>query len=229
VAALNATLGVQLDVGGEKIFIVDETGAIVGDVEAAALMLELALYANPGRACAATVVMPSALDTIASWHNAPLHRIGMSASSMMSAASMSEMLLICDGTGSYIFPDFLPAVDGLMATIKLLEYLAVRQIPVSEIVSYLPPMHLAKGSVHCAWESKGLVMRLLTEAYKNDRVENMDGLKVYSGEDAWIHVSPHVDKPVFEVVAEAGTQKLAEEMVQQKLDQIELFRRSSAQ
>ncbi|MCB0050943.1 MAG: nucleotidyl transferase, partial [Caldilinea sp.] len=49
VHALGAQMGVQLDVGGEKIFLVDEQGQVLDDVTAAALLLELALYAHPGR------------------------------------------------------------------------------------------------------------------------------------------------------------------------------------
>ncbi len=228
VSALGATVGVQLDVGGEKVFLVDETGATIDDVSAAALMLELALYAHPGRPVAVPITMPSAFDAIAAWHDAPIQRIGQSMHAMMTAASQPGMLLVCDGTGSFIFPDFMPSVDGLMATVRLLEYLAVRALPMSEIVDYLPVSHMVKGSVHAPWEGKGSIMRRLNEAYKaQHQVESIDGIKVHFDEGAWVHISPHSDKPSVEIVAEAASTLLAQEIIAQAIKEIERCRDES--
>ena len=224
VQALNATVGVQLDVGGEKIFLLDETGALIDDTISAALLLELALYTSPGRAVAVPITMPDAFDTIARWHDATLYRIGQNLHSMMTAAQDPATLLICDGSGNFIFPDFMPAVDGMMATVRLLEYLAQRKMLVSEIVRYLPAMHVARGSIHCAWDSKGTVMRQLHEYYRGSNVESLDGIKVHLGNGSWIHASPHTDKPSIEIVAEAASLPLAEEIVQQTVAQIETMR-----
>ena len=227
VAAVDATLGVQLDVGGEKIFLVDETGAIVSDMAGAALMVELALNANPGRDVVVPVNVPNAFDTIATWRDGRIHRHGKSLHSLMKAAEPS-VLLVCDGAGNFIYPDFMPTVDGIMATVKLLEYLAVRRLPVSEIVRYLPPLFTAKGSVICAWNAKGAVMRKLYESYKSYHVENVDGMKVHFGGGAWAHVAPHPDRPAFEIEAEAASAAEAEERVQTIARQIEAFANDGA-
>ena len=224
VLALGATVGVQLDVGGEKIFLVDETGETLDDEVAAALMLELALFAHPGRPVAVPVTMPNGFGAIAGWHDAPLQRIGQSMHAMMTTATQPDTLLVCDGTGSFIFPDFMPAVDGLMATVRLLEYLAIRAMPVSEIVRYLPAMHTVKGSVHTPWDTKGGIMRRLNEAYKASTIENIDGIKVHLPDGAWVHIAPHSDKPSVEIVAEAASRKLAEVIVQEAVEHIERSR-----
>ena len=111
-----------------------------------------------------------------------------------------------------------------MATVRLLEYLAVRAMPMSEIVRYLPPMHMVRGSVHTPWDAKGGIMRRLNDAYKSSPIENIDGIKVHLPNGAWVHISPHSDKPSVEIVAEASTRKLAEEAVQQAVAQIERSR-----
>jgi mannose-1-phosphate guanylyltransferase/phosphomannomutase len=224
VAALEATVGVQLDVGGEKIFLVDETGAIIDDVTAAALMLEIALFTKPGSTAAAPISMPNAFQAIAGWHDAGLVRIGHQTQHLIGAALQPNMLLVCDGAGNFIFPDFLPAVDGMMATVRLLEYLAVRKMPVSEVVRYLPTMHLAKGSVPCPWEMKGALMRQLLEQYKNNRPENIDGIKAHFANGFWVHISPHPDRPEMTVMAEANSRQTAEEMVRQTVQQLERLR-----
>ncbi|MCB0060490.1 MAG: NTP transferase domain-containing protein [Caldilineaceae bacterium] len=223
VRALDADLGVQFDVGGEKIFLVDEQGKVIEDVVAAALLTELALYANPGQQIAAMITLPNAFDTIAEWHGSQLTRIGNNMHQFMRRAHESGILMAIDGTGNYIFPDFHPTVDGMMATARLLEYLAKRKLPLSQVIDYLPPMHLANRSVHCPWDDKGLVMRRLNEQYKHSRVDNIDGLKVYFDDGEWVHFSPNPDKPQFEILAEAATDERVQELVVLHQEQIEQF------
>jgi mannose-1-phosphate guanylyltransferase/phosphomannomutase len=223
VCALDADVGIQFDVGGEKIFLVDELGHQLDTVTTAALMTELALAANPGRAVAALVTLPNALDTIAGWHNSQIVRISNSMQQAMLAAHETNLLLAVDGTGNFIFPDFLPAVDGMMATVRLLEYMGARHLPLSEVVGYLPPVHLTHRSAPCSWESKGKVMRLLNQHFKEHPVENIDGLKIHLNPAEWVYLTPNPDKPRFELWAEAGSAARATELIDEYSAQVREF------
>jgi mannose-1-phosphate guanylyltransferase/phosphomannomutase len=118
-----------------------------------------------------------------------------------------------DGSGNFLFPDFHPAVDGMMAAVRLLEYMVSRSLPLSEVVRYLPPIHMARMTLPCPWEAKGKIMRLLNNQFKNQRVENIDGLKVHLSLEEWVYFTPDPDKPRFEIVAEAGSTVRAEDLV----------------
>jgi mannose-1-phosphate guanylyltransferase / phosphomannomutase len=213
VRALGADLGVQFDVGGEKIFLVDEQGNVLDDITTAALMLELGLFAKPGGSVAALITLPNAFETIAGWHESQLVRIGNHMQRFMLSAHDAGILMAVDGNGNFIFPDFHPTVDGMMATARLLEYLAVRQLPLSKVISYLPPMHLAKASTPCPWEAKGRMMRLISERYKERRIENISGLKIHLDHNEWVHLSPNPDKPSFDLLAEGATDQRATELI----------------
>ncbi|MBK8046023.1 MAG: NTP transferase domain-containing protein [Anaerolineales bacterium] len=212
VQALGANLGVQLDVGGEKIFLVDENGVVIDDITAAALVMELALYAHPGRPVAVPVTMPAAFDTIANWHGARLFRITQNLHGPMHTASYIGVLLIGDGAGSFIFPGFQPAVDGMMATVRLLEYLAIRKLSVSEILAYLPKFSIGKETAECSWEVKGAVMRVMMNRHQHRQMDKIDGVKIYLDHGEWVHLSPNPDKPRFEILAEAGDPERAMEL-----------------
>lgn len=213
VSALGADLGVQFDVGGEKIFLVDELGNMLDDITTSALMVELGLFAKPGRSAAGLITLPNAFETIARWHGSDIVRIGNHMHRFMLGAHDAGILLAVDGTGNYIFPEFHPTVDGMMATARLLEYLAIRQLPLSKVVSYLPPMYLAKASVTCPWEAKGRMMRLFSERYKERRIETIDGLKIHLDRAEWVHLSPNPDKPQFELLAEGACDGRAAELI----------------
>jgi mannose-1-phosphate guanylyltransferase/phosphomannomutase len=202
VHAVDAQLGVQLDVGGEKIFLVDETGHVVNDVMAAAVMTELALYSNPARAVAVPITMPNLFDTIGAWHGSRVVRITQNLNGPMHSVSYMNLLLVADGAGNFIYPEFQPAVDGMMATVRLLQYLAARQMSLSQVLAYLPPFYMAQDSVLCPWEAKGMVMRMLSTRFAEQITEKVDGIKVRLDEQRWVHLSPNPEKPRFEIVAE---------------------------
>lgn len=220
VAALGADVGVQLDVGGEKIFLVDERGCVMDDMHAALLMIELALHANRGRSIAVPVDLPNAFDTVAGWHGSTVRRVRNSPHSMMAAAMNGDELLIADGTGNFIFPDFHPAIDGMMATVRLLEYLAARGLTLSQVLDYLPSIYMASSEVNCAWNSKGKVMRILNERFRGCNVEKIDGLKVHLTEHEWVHLTPSSEKPLFTVRAEAQSTDRARALVAEYTEQI---------
>ncbi len=215
VQALDADLGIQFDVGGEKLFLIDEQGTPLTSMTAAALMAELALAANPGQTVVGLPNLPCALETIAGWHKGKILRISNSMQHVMRTPSERNLLLGVDGTGNFVFPDFHPAVDGLMAAARLLQYLVQRQLPMSQVVAYLPPIHMARHSVPCPWEAKGKVMRLLNQQYQDHQVENLDGLKLWLDEQRWVLMTPNPDKPYFEVTAEGESDEQAAAMVEE--------------
>ncbi len=215
VGVLEADLGIQLDVGGEKIFLVDGKGNKLNDVTTAALMMELALSTSPGRPVGVPVTMPSSFDTIAQWHDSKLIRIGSSLHSLMSAAEDQNILLIADGTGNFIFPEFQPAVDGMMAAARLLQYLALRKTSISQVVSYLPAFHIAKDRSGCPSAAKGMVMRRLNQESPGKRIESLDGIKIHLDGCEWIHITPDPELPFFSLTAEAGDPDRAGQLVEE--------------
>jgi mannose-1-phosphate guanylyltransferase/phosphomannomutase len=228
VCALNADVGIQFDVGGEKIFLIDEQGHLLDNMTTAAVMTELALYANPGHTVAALATLPNTLDTIAGWHQGRVVRISNSMQHVILAPQDEELLLAVDGAGQFVFPSFQPAVDGMIAAVRLLEYMANRRLHLSEVTGYLPSAHLARSSILCPWEAKGKVMRLLLQQAKDQMVENIDGLKIHLNESEWVHLTPNSDKPRFEVLAEASSPGRAAELVAEYEQHIQHFLQNEA-
>ena len=214
VGVLGTDLGVRLDVGGEKIFLVDERGQILSDVVACAAMADLALRAAGGGVLVAPVDQPSVFEQIAARYGGRVIRTKVDPHALMKASCQEGVIMAGDGTGNFIFPSFQPVMDGLMATAKLLEFLATQQTRLSEVVAGLPPFFLTSDDVSCPWEAKGTVMRLLIEQYKKSRIETIDGIKIWLDDRTWVLIRPDPDRPLFHVVAEAPSSAQAEEMVE---------------
>lgn len=218
--ALAANVGVKLDVGGEKLFVVDERGQVLDNMTVSLLMTELALYANPGQSIVLPVNLPNAFATVAGWHNAPIVETKGDFRSLMQAAATPNVLLALDGSGQFLFPDFLPAPDGLMATVRLLEWLSVRGMKISEVTRYLPTFSMAFERLPAPWEIKGGLMRRLNQLFRGENVNTIDGMKITLNSAEWVHIALNPDTPNLELRAEADNTERATQLVVEYADQI---------
>jgi mannose-1-phosphate guanylyltransferase/phosphomannomutase len=211
--ALDTDLGVRFDVGGEKIFVVDHTGKHVPEVSVSAAMATLALRATGGGTIVVPVHMTSAFEQIAASHSGQVLRCKVDPHDLMSMSDRDGVIMATDGTGNFVFPQFQPTIDGLMAAIKLLEFLATQQTSLADVVAGLPAFHVKHREISCPWELKGTVMRLLNQQYKDRRADLIDGIKILMGEGEWVLILPDPDYPKFHIYAEAHTSGEAQDLV----------------
>jgi mannose-1-phosphate guanylyltransferase/phosphomannomutase len=209
-SALQSDLGIRLDVGGEEIFIVDDQGHLLSDETACAALAALDLRQAGGGTVVVPVNQSKVFEHIAAQYGGQVKRTQLDPQSLMEAASQEGVIMAGDGAGNFICPQFQPAVDGLIATVKLLECLAAQQTRLSEVVASLPPFYVAKRKVPCPWEAKGTVMRLLNERYRDHHRELIDGIKVILSDEEWALILPNPDQPVFYVYAESNSVEQAE-------------------
>ena len=114
------------------------------------------------------------------------------------------MLFAGASRGGYVFPDFLPAYDAVMSTCKVLELIARSGRSLSELAAGLPASTLTHQVVHCPWNRKGAVMRMLIEALKDMPTDHTDGIRV-EDDGGWVQALPDPDDPVFHLYAEGRT------------------------
>jgi mannose-1-phosphate guanylyltransferase / phosphomannomutase len=206
---LKADLGVRIDTGGERLYVVDDHGQTLEGGKLLAAMAELTLRGREGGIVAAPVTAPSVIERVAEHHKGRVIYTKVLPSALTNAATAPGVVLVGDGAGNFVFPEFHPAFDGMFATLKLLEALARFNTKLSDVVNALPPYHLIRTQVNCPWEYKGKVMRILSEQYRERREEPIDGVKIDLGEE-WVLVLPDADRPLFHVLAESRSRDSAQ-------------------
>jgi mannose-1-phosphate guanylyltransferase / phosphomannomutase len=235
---LKAAFGVKLDTGGERIYFVDETGRQVPGEAALAAMADLALAnasasgqgagtvdssqngnpkgegRNGGLAVAVPVWAPSVFDRIAAKYGAEVIRTRYNSYALMTAALRPGVVIAGDGRGSFIFPGFQSAADGLFAIAKLMELTALRGTRFSDAIANLPRYAMHSRLVPCRWEDKGRVMRVLNEQYRDSTEKQVDGVKIRLGGGEWALILPDADRPLFHVIAEADSDGDARQIVE---------------
>jgi mannose-1-phosphate guanylyltransferase / phosphomannomutase len=204
VSAAGADLGVVLDESGERIYLVDEQAREV-PVEQE-LLLFLSLLASDGKkgALALPTTVTSLAEPLVKGSSLEIVRTPASLSALTRAAVADNVVFAGSVGGGFVFPDFLPAYDGVASLCKLLELLAPLDKPLSELVGNLPESTVVHREVRCPWSRKGAVMRVLTERMKGKKVETLDGIKVFE-KRGWAQVLPDPDEPLVHVYAEGKT------------------------
>jgi mannose-1-phosphate guanylyltransferase/phosphomannomutase len=210
-SALGTNLGARLDVGGEKLFLVDDRGKIVPTGLATIAIASLVVRASEGGTVAVPVTVSRTMETAVSQYGGQVKRTKADMHDVMEASTKKGVVLGTDGMDNYIFPQFQPAADGMMALAKLLEFLATQKTSLSQVTAALPAQYMATRLVPCPWEAKGTVMRMLHERYKADRDAQIDGVRVRLGND-WVLVLPDPDQPLFRIYAESDSTAAAEEV-----------------
>jgi len=215
VPVLDAQLGVRFDPGGEKIFVVDDRGRQLTDLQVLAAFTELSLRCYQGGVIAAPVSVPRAFEVIAQRHGGTIVRTKANVGALMKiGAANSDYLLLGDAAGNVIFPSFYPIADGLYSTVKLMELLALQQTALSTIIDELPTYYMTTKRAACRWEHKGKVMRILNEEYANRQLDQIDGIKIEHGSE-WVLMLPDPEGPFFHVIAEGDSDERAQVLAEQ--------------
>ncbi|MCK4739441.1 MAG: NTP transferase domain-containing protein [Deltaproteobacteria bacterium] len=215
VRSLGADMGFLLDAGGEKIFLVDETGGIIDGSTSLDIITLLALKTakrakKKGR-LAVPVTASRAVEELASSYGYEVLRTKTTPRGIMEAAIADDTFFVGEETGGFIFPEFQPVFDGIFALAKTLEMLAREKTLPHRLLREIPPSFMVKEEVPCKWESKGMIMRRLAEDSQKKKTVLIDGIRINFGDD-WLIAYPSQSHSYFHVVAEASTGERAKEL-----------------
>jgi mannose-1-phosphate guanylyltransferase/phosphomannomutase len=209
VMAVGADLGVALDPAGERLYLVDEQGREVPVEQELLLFLRLLASDSKRGRLALPITATSLADQIVEGSELEIERTPASLPALTAAATEDGVVFAGSAGGGFVFPDFIPAYDGVASLCKLLELLAPIRRPLSELVAELPQSTVVHRQVRCPFSRKGTVMRVLTEQLRDRDVDTLDGIKVYE-DGGWAQVLPDPAEPLVHVYAEGATQEQAQ-------------------
>jgi mannose-1-phosphate guanylyltransferase/phosphomannomutase len=212
VTTLKSDFGVMFDSGGEKIFLVDETGHILSGDETLALISLLALKYGPNRSIAVPVTSSRVIEEMARHHYGKVIRTRTNTRALMEAAAQDDVSFVGERTGGCIFPKFQISFDAMLSGAKLLEYLSKEKRSISSVLKDIPRTSMVKIDIKCPANLKGRIMRSVIEETGDNPVELIDGVKIYHKKD-WVLVLPHTDAPSIMVQAEASEEMEARRLL----------------
>jgi len=223
VRSSGADLGASIDPAGERVRLVDGRGKPVPTDLALLAFVELVARVTEKPSVAVPVATSRVVEDLVRGRGGEVEWTGLSPAALSAASDREGMAFAGGGGGGYVFPQFLPAFDGVLSLAKLLELLAVAETTLEDVVDGLPPTHVAAVEVPTPWEAMGSVMRRLVERLDGDQTVTIEGVKAFRGRD-WALVVPHPQEPLVRVWAEAGDRAAAESLAAEFASLVEELR-----
>jgi phosphomannomutase/phosphoglucomutase len=210
-----AELGVGFDGDGDRVGIVDENGAVIWPDRLMILLARQVLQKQPGGKIVFDVKCSQALEEdIAAHGGKPI--MWKTGHSHIKAKLHQEKALLAGEMSGHIFfvENYYGFDDGLYAGLRLLEYIATQDKPLSQIIAETPYyVSTPTINVACADEVKYDVVDRLTAEFKRDfdRVIDVNGARVVF-DDGWALVRASSNVPILVLRFEAKTEKRLEEL-----------------
>lgn len=227
VTSLKYDAGFLIDAGGEKIYVVDDSGKILSYDRFLSLVVYLYLSLYPKtKKIAVPIQASSEIDIVAKKYFSEIVRVKDSHFAIMNSTADPEVELAGGTKGGVIFPAFSFATDGMFSIMKILELVARSNRRLSETEKRTPKLYMSKYNVFCTKEQKGKIMRQLVEDSEGRNRELIDGIKIFFSEHKWVLCIPDSEREIFHVNAEAKTQKAADELVKEYSSKIKKYHES---
>jgi mannose-1-phosphate guanylyltransferase/phosphomannomutase len=217
VKSSGADLGVVIDGSGERIFLTDDQGSAIDLNLALLLFVRLISERYQGVTIAVPVSASSVVERIAGAAGNRVLRTKVSRSALMEAALKPEIVFAGANGGGYIFPDLLPAYDGMISIVKLLELLAYMGKPLSHHLKKIPRISYLTQDIPASWENIGLIMRRIKEESDGKQVDYTDGIKVFLDENNWMLVLPDAEEPLLHLIVDAESPQRGKSIIEEYL------------
>jgi mannose-1-phosphate guanylyltransferase / phosphomannomutase len=214
VTSLKYDAGFLIDAGGEKIYLVDDSGKILSYDRFLSVVVYMYLTLFPKtKKIAVPIQASSEIDIVAKKYYTDIVRVKDSHFAIMNATDDPDVELAGGTKGGVIFPQFLFATDGMFTIMKILELAAKSHKKLSEIERRAPRLYMAKNNIFCTKDQKGKIMRKLVEESEGKKRQLIDGIKIFFDANKWVLCIPDSERELFHVNAEARTQKAADDLV----------------
>jgi phosphomannomutase len=221
VKAGHAAVGFAHDADGERIGIVTETGEPLSEEMTLALAADIKLSRTPG-AVVTNISTTQAIEKIASHYNSKVIRTPVGAAYISEAMLEHNAVIGGEGSGAVAIPEVHATSDGAAAIGLILEQMAKTGKRVSELVANLPQYAMLKTHLQV---EPNLLFSVLNEIRQEvesagaDEVDLSDGVKLV-WKDGWLHVRASNTESMIRVIAEAESEKRANELMDWALDRL---------
>jgi len=213
-------LGLAQDVDADRLALVSEKGAPVGEEYSLAISVKhlLERYKSTRPVVVKNTSTSQVIDDLAAAAGADLAEVRVGevnlSRALIGIRDQGYVGFGGEGNGGIIYPPICYGRDSHIGMALVLEYLAKHNESLSQAVEALPHYYMIKHKIHC--DSEGQVRDLLVrveEAFAEGRAYHPDGLKVRFNDRSWLQVRPSNTEPVVRITVEAPERARAQELM----------------
>ena len=206
-----ADIGFACDPDADRLVLVDGGGKVLSEELTLALAGDFVL----GRQKGPVVVNLSTtrlIDDIASKHGVASFRSPVGEANVTALMKEKGAVIGGEGNGGVIYPAIHYGRDAMTGIALILQHLAETGESLSEIAGSLPSYSIVKEKFEFEGDWNGYMERL-KERFRGT-YNDSDGIRIDMGE-GWVHVRRSNTEPVVRIIAEAGSEERASELVKE--------------
>ncbi len=196
IISTKADFGIQVDDNAQNITLVTDKGKVISEETLFLLQTVLRLERLKSSHIHVPVNVPTIVEMMANQYGKQV---------IKTKADVRTIMEGCQNEGYHIY------YDGLYTVVHTMQLMAERRITLEELIATIPHFTLLKRQVNCPWTEKGTVMRSLMEETQGKQIELIDGIKIFH-QEGWTLILPDSDEPIFQVLANATTHQIAEDL-----------------
>lgn len=217
-----AAVGFAQDPDADRLAIVDERGAYIGEeytlVLAAIALLESMKQTGKNTKDAVLVVNLSTsrmIEDVAARYGARVIRTAVGEANVVEAMKRENAVLGGEGNGGVIWPAVTYVRDSLSAMAMVLSLLQQSRSPLSDIVRGIPSYAIVKEKVDLARKDDAApAIDAIARAFARERVDRQDGVWIgLDAKRAWLHVRASNTEPIMRLIAEAPSENEARDLL----------------
>jgi len=205
VRASRSNLGIAYDGDADRAIFVDETGQAHWGDKSFGIVEKFFLAENPGEKVVTPVSSSQMVEEIAEKYDGEV--VWTKVGSTIVSRKMLELNAKLGGeeNGGVFYGPHLAVRDGAMTSALIVEILARTRKKFSRLVKELPTFYIHKDKVPCPNQVKQRVLERLLKETREDRVETVDGVKIWFPDKSWILIRPSGTEPIYRLYSEAKT------------------------
>ena len=204
VRAQHADIGFAQDMDADRLAIVSEKGAAIGEEYTLLLATLKVLGKDPGPVVA-NLSTTSALGEIVSRFGCSLFQSKIGEVNVTEEMQKQNAVIGGEGNGGVIYPRLNFARDSLVGMALILHLLARTGQTITELVNSLPRFAMIKEKMKCPSDKISIILRMVRQEYATYPMDLRDGVKV-SLPDGWFLVRGSNTEPIIRVIAEAQSE-----------------------
>ena len=211
VTALGADLGIAHDGDADRCLFVDEKGNVCLGDKTGAIIIDYVLEERPPSIVVTPVSSSRMVEDVVQSRHSTIRWTKVGSTHVSREMVEHNSIVSMEDNGGIFYAPHQPVRDGAMAAALMLEILAKRERPLSELVALLPTYHIVKERISCPNECKEKILDELLEMTKSYDRTTIDGVKVLF-DDGSVLIRPSGTEAIYRVYAEAKNEKRAIEL-----------------
>lgn len=211
VRAKEAAIGFAQDPDGDRLAIVDETGAYIGEEYTLALAAKYIFGKKTGRA-ATNLSTSRMIDDIAAKAGGCVIRTPVGEANVAAAMLENNCIIGGEGNGGVIDLQVSPIRDSLVGIVLVLQLMAETEKTISQLVGEIGGYYMIKDKFAADQLQARQILDSAKKRFTNARLDTTDGCR-FDFDDGWLHLRASNTEPVMRVIVEAKDRSCAKQYI----------------